>query len=168
MNTFASAVLYEFASFMLGGGGPLARSACGASSACPPGDTLLYLGADIDVQMVKQMQPWEHHAVFFDGLLGEENRTENAAFNWVAEGYARNHRNDPRPSYRLTSNPLRPCPRQRCAGQLTQLLQQRLTDTSGVQRVQVVGSLRLQFELRREPTVVRTLRYVVGTWGEYA
>ena len=43
-----------------------------SNSTCDPGDTLLYLGADADVHMLRLLHPWEHHAVFVDGLYGEE------------------------------------------------------------------------------------------------
>ena len=62
-------------------------------------DTFVYIGADIDVQMLSHLLPWETRAVFVDPFV---QSLQSVSY------YTRNHRKDPRPAYRQTSTALRP------------------------------------------------------------
>ncbi len=125
---------------------------------CRP-DTLLYLGADVDTQMLEQLQPWELNAVYSDAMIGRVDRAENARINNVAEDFARHHADDERRAYRLTSNAFRPCPYLSCAAPLTALVQARLEASRVFEGVHVPRNLSFRFEMGGR---ARRLDYMVA------
>ena len=127
--------------------------------ACNP-DTLLYIGADVDINMLKLMQPWEKSAVFFDGMLDRYGNTDLKS-TMEAE-YINRHQGDVRPSWRRTSGNLRPCKQLSCAEPLTILLKERMEEDGAFSHVFSQGNLSIEFELQWQPGLTRTLRYVVG------
>lgn len=134
-------------------------SASSNRSSCRP-DTLLYIGADVDVHMLKLMQPWERHAIFVDSMTGDGFVNVRQGDD-VLDRYLSTHRYDGRPSWRTSSAALRPCTQLRCAAPLTRLLQARMEEDPAFTRVRVAGNLSLRFELRSHYGLVRSLRYYV-------
>ena len=134
-----------------------------ALSSCTA-DTLFYPGADVDTHMLELLQPWESHAVYMDGMLGKEDREENAKMNSVAEDFGKNHQDDHRNAYRHTSNIFRPCTDIRCAGPLTNLLYQRLVHNPAFKNVRVSKNLSVHFNMRG---VSRKLQYHVNGFEEF-
>ena len=127
-----------------------------SSSACKQPDVLLYIGADLDLQLLALMQPWETTAVFVDPL---EN---DAILHNLTRNYERKHEMDPRPAWRQSSLPFRPCHQLSCAEPLTWLLHDRMVqDPAQFARVRVIGNLSISFELQQHRGIGRTLRYVV-------
>ena len=134
-----------------------------ALSSCTA-DTLFYPGADVDTHMLELLQPWESHVVYMDGMLGKEDREENAKMNYVAEDFGKNHQDDHRSAYRHTSNIFRPCTDIRCAGPLTNLLYQRLVHNPAFKNVRVSKNLSVHFNMRG---VSRKLQYHVNGFEEF-
>ena len=141
-----------------------------ANSTCKP-DTMLYIGPDLDVHMLKLMQPWERQAVYIDALSSEGYDEEEAKKAGLDAGgplasYMNNHRNDHRSAWKRTSAQLRPCgSHTQCAAPLTEALAMRMQQDAGFDHVHILGNLTIRFELRRELGVPRTLRYIVGDVG---
>ena len=133
---------------------------------CRQGDSLLYVGADLDVHMLKLMQPWEREAIFVDPMTDHHGRFSASAQRGEGDSplshYVRRHHADRRPAWMQTSASFRPCTNLLCAPSLTSLLEARMQQDAGFSRVKVLGNLTLRFELRREPGLARTLRYVVA------
>ena len=97
--------------------------------------TLLYLGSDIDVQPLCLLRPWESHAVFVDdfhsGGLG------------LTAWYLERHKNDPRPSFRTTTDALRRMDHLKKMAALDSLLEARLRESglfSNVRRISTMPS----------------------------
>mmetsp|Transcript_45404 Transcript_45404/g.119231 ORF Transcript_45404/g.119231 Transcript_45404/m.119231 type:complete len:309 (-) Transcript_45404:45-971(-) len=129
-------------------------------SSCRQPDTLLYIGADLDVYMLTLMQPWETTAVYFDKLESEPKGEELTLM------YEREHRKDPRPAWRTSSYAFRPCRYRACAEPLTRVLHDRMVqEPSLFAQVRVDGNMSISFELQRQRGIARSLRYVVGWHG---
>ena len=107
---------------------------------CQP-STLLYLAADADVGMVTLMQPWETRAVFIDPL--SDDWSHGGQGQAVVEGYKRSHAKDPRPYFRMTTQPLRPwsaSPQQ--VNHLMKLLIGRLLSIPGMRKAREISQWR--------------------------
>ena len=137
---------------------------CGSPSLpamCTP-DTLLYVGADVDVHMLKFMQPWETQAIYFDGMklnYGSEDEAD------VTRYYRFDHRSDTRSAWQKTSASLRPCPELQCASPLTELLVERMKQENGFSHVRAHANLSIEFALRSAPNLTRSLTYVIAEDG---
>ena len=133
------------------------------TATCRP-NTLLYVGADVDVHMLKLMQPWETQAVYFDSM--KLNYGAQPGYDLTSK-YNEVHEGDTRSAWKKTSAGLRPCPQLRCAGPLTELLQQRMKQERGFAHVRVRANLCIEFSLRSSPEVTRSLKYVIAEgWRE--
>ena len=134
-------------------------------------DTLLYIGADLDVHMLQLMQPWERQAIFVDSFHGDSFYYGPSAQNGTNDSplahYTREHRNDRRSAWRDGSGALRPCTGMRCVAPLTQKLIARMKQVLGFMRIHELGNLTVRFELCREPGVKRTLRYVMAETHDF-
>ena len=130
------------------------RNEASSTTSCNP-DTLLYLGADLDVHMLKYMQPWERQAVFYDQFK------DDAVPPDLLLHYEDVHRRDSRPAWKNSSRNMRPCPKRECAWPLTQLLQARMEEDPAFTRVRAVANLTIRFELRRQYGLTRTLHYML-------
>ena len=128
---------------------------------------MVYLGADVDANMVRMLQRSETRALFVDGLVGYDDPERNEELNDAHTEYERVHEHDLRTAYRQSSFRLRPCPlvtgggQPTCAGPLTRLLVARLQDGSLVDdgtHVEVMGNLSLRFW---HQSVERTLEYLL-------
>ena len=125
----------------------------------------LYLGSDIDVALLRLLQPWETRARLHDSFIA----TSQAMLpNHVFSDYARGHAQDTRPSYRETTLSLRPLdPANKTARSLlSALVLRRLRDdaaaTGAWSSAAVVSSapeLRFSFVM---DGVRRTMQVVVG------
>ena len=128
-----------------------------SGSVCQPPDSLLYVGADLDVYALTLMQPWERTAIFVDHLLGDETMMK------MLVKYEARHRNDPRLAWRQSSLRLRPCTQSWCAANLTSQLVQRMVDMPDLfTRVRALGNLSIAFELNNQLGIARELKYVIG------
>lgn len=78
-------------------------SSCVATNASSP--TLLYIAADIDIQLLKTLRPFETRAVLIDPLSDDWSAGQG---HQVVSDYQRKHTSDSRPGYRETTQSLRP------------------------------------------------------------
>ena len=117
--------------------------------ACVPSNTLLYFGADIDVQMLRYLGVNETHAIYIDPLV---------SFTDGLDKYADFHATDPRQYYRYNSKMLRPFTADKMP-QMHKLLVGRLANEIGLHASpEVVTNLTIRFDLLGKE---RTLRYAV-------
>ena len=106
---------------------PTSPPACSTPhKSCTP-DVLLYVGADVDVQMVELMQPWETHAHFIDTFAAPSKDMLPVRY---FEDYIRRRADDTRASYRETTLPLRPVSNCTARRQLANLFMRRLREDS--------------------------------------
>ena len=121
---------------------------------------MIYLGADVDMHMLRQMRRAETRAVFIDALADSPSTAQ-------VDSYERKHRHDPRSSYRSTSGPLRPWRNTtEQQARLGALIVGRLQDT-GFVGVRTRGGGVFEF-VNPADGVRRELRYVVGRSREHA
>ena len=115
---------------------------CGTPPSGCAADTLFYPGSDVDVQVLRWLQPFERRAIFVDQLAAPETLT---GLEHVFPAFEKDHANDPRLSYRNTTRLLRRMrdPVQVAAG-LDKLIVARLRDT-GFTSVESLGGLRFSF-----------------------
>jgi hypothetical protein len=121
---------------------------------CPAADTFLYLGSDIDVQMLRLLQPSETNVIFWDTMKQEGLEA------WFAE-YDKDWRDDTRRSYKETSLPLRPLDRSNPAAihRFGELVLRRMRETEAISNVTAnLPQLRFNFVLHGRR---RRLRYVL-------
>lgn len=121
--------------------------------------TLLYLGSDVDVQMIHQLAPWETRILMVDSMV-DGGIIPDAG--WAH--YDALHVHDPRAAFRNTTRRLRascgiPTAEHRIAGktgcsaalkqEIGNLLEGRLRALESVSRVRRLGPLTMQLALRQ-------------------
>ena len=135
-------------------------------------DALLYVGADLDVHMLKMMQPWETLAVFIDDFTGGDGGYATHR----AMAYQRAHSDDPRTHWRWSSASIRPCPDARCMKPLMRMVVGRMKQDAEFTQVHMeklaanedrIANATVLFQLQRQPGVTRRLSYVIGTVGSH-
>ena len=109
----------------------------------------LYVGSDVDVSLLRYLQPWETLAVFWDDF---------SAPDLDFSGWTRAHSDDSRSSYRTTTAALRPYDPNRHMEAMASLVLGRLHDTSGIEDARRTGNLSFKFELggKRRRLLLRT------------
>ena len=128
-------------------------------SPAPKRDTFLYMGSDVDVSLLRLLQPWETRAVFYDTFLAPGENLPIHPF----EAYAKAHRFDSRRSHRETTLPLRPVNNSSARRRLGELVLRRLHDEerNNISDARMLGdaqALRFRFLLNG---VRRTLRLYI-------
>lgn len=124
-------------------------------SACSGGaDAFLYLGSDIDVSLLRFMEPWETSAYFWDDMEAHSEYSYSA--------FSSDHEQDPRPSYRETTAPLRPLNTSdsTAVARFSSLVQRRLAETGPFSAVQPHPSDPLAWHFTFEG-VRRSLNFIV-------
>lgn len=123
---------------------------------CGTANTLLYLGADIDMQMLKYLGANETHAIYVDPLVSSTGGLDD---------YAKVHATDPRPWYRNTSMLLRPFTKH-AVPQLHELLLGRLAHEIGLRAdPTVLANMTIRFAMSGKE---RVLRYAVADVWRFA
>jgi len=99
--------------------------------------------------------------VFIDHL-----RADDGAYAADRErNFLEEHRDDHRVHWRVSSRSLRPCPHARCAAPLMQLVAGRLNEDVEITGVHLTGNLSVRFQLVRQPSLRRTLTFVIAESG---
>ena len=129
---------------------------CSISNATCGANTFLYLMSDIDVSMLRLLAPHETHAIFWDNFMEPD-------FSFIP--YRDAHAEDTRPSYRETTEALRPLDphNESAVSALGSLVHRRLLDTTPLLHVRRTGWLSFEFELHQIP---RRLVYILNSAGK--
>mmetsp|Transcript_11353 Transcript_11353/g.19032 ORF Transcript_11353/g.19032 Transcript_11353/m.19032 type:complete len:284 (+) Transcript_11353:148-999(+) len=128
-------------------------------------DTFVYFGADVDVALLRILQPWETRAIFWDryGSIVDDESDDSSIVN-VFRNWEVEHKDDKRRSYRETTLPIRAdnalaSLQPHAIERLGSLVFRRLAETPPYSHVQQKDNLSFSFHLGGVP---RQLDFIIG------